>query len=84
MENLNIGGGITLKWVFRKWDEEAWTGLSWLNVETVLGACEYGSELLEISLTSSGPVSFSGRIVLHGVHLLYFHVKKFEFLMIPL
>jgi len=25
---------ITLKWIFKKWDEEAWTGLIWLRIGT--------------------------------------------------
>jgi hypothetical protein len=25
---------IILKWIFRKWDVEIWTGLSWLRIET--------------------------------------------------
>jgi hypothetical protein len=27
-------GRIILKWSFRKWDVEVWTGLSWLRIET--------------------------------------------------
>jgi hypothetical protein len=50
----------------------------------VVGTCECGNELLESFLTSSRRVSFSGRAVLHGVHLLYFNVKKFEIVMMPL
>jgi hypothetical protein len=26
---------IILRWIFRKWDEGVWTGLSWLGIETV-------------------------------------------------
>jgi len=26
--------GIILRWVFRRWDVEAWTGLSWLRIGT--------------------------------------------------
>jgi hypothetical protein len=26
--------GTILKWIFRKWDEWAWTGLSWLRIGT--------------------------------------------------
>jgi len=25
---------IILRWIFRKWDEGAWTGLSWLRIGT--------------------------------------------------
>jgi hypothetical protein len=79
-----MGGGIILKWIFRKWDGEAWTGLIWLRVGTVVGARECSNELLGGFLTSSGPVSFSGRTVLHGIHSLYIHIKKFEILMMLL
>ena len=27
-------GRIILKWIFKKWDEEAWTGLIWLRIGT--------------------------------------------------
>jgi hypothetical protein len=26
--------GITLTWIFRKWDVGIWTGLGWLKIET--------------------------------------------------
>jgi hypothetical protein len=26
--------GIILRWVFRRWDVEAWTGLSWFRIWT--------------------------------------------------
>jgi hypothetical protein len=29
-----LDGGIILKWIFRKWDVEAWTGSSWLRIGT--------------------------------------------------
>jgi hypothetical protein len=28
---------IILGWIFRKWDVEEWTGLSWLRIETGYG-----------------------------------------------
>jgi len=27
-------GGITLKWIFRKWDVGVWTGTIWLRIGT--------------------------------------------------
>jgi hypothetical protein len=32
-----VDGSIILKWVFRKWVVEVWTGLSWLKIETDCG-----------------------------------------------
>jgi len=28
---------IILKWIFKKWDEQAWTGLIWLRIRTGSG-----------------------------------------------
>jgi hypothetical protein len=30
---LCVDGRIILRWIFRKWDVEVWTGLSWLMIE---------------------------------------------------
>ena len=35
---------ILLKWIFKKWDDEAWTGLIWLRIGTGAGSCECGTE----------------------------------------
>jgi hypothetical protein len=32
LEDLRVDGGIILKYIFKKWDGEAWTGLIWLRV----------------------------------------------------
>jgi hypothetical protein len=29
-----LDGKIILKWIFKKWDVGAWTGLSWLRIGT--------------------------------------------------
>jgi hypothetical protein len=34
MEDLGLDGKVILKWIFRKWDGEAWTGLLWLRIGT--------------------------------------------------
>jgi hypothetical protein len=72
LEDPCVDGRIILRWIFRKWDEGAWTGLIWLRIRKVAGTCQCGKE-------SSGsinagnfliirePVSFSRRAVLHGV-----------------
>jgi hypothetical protein len=32
LENPGINGCIILRWIFRKWDVEAWTALIWLRI----------------------------------------------------
>ena len=34
LEELRIVGRIILKWIFKQWDGEAWTGLLWLRIGT--------------------------------------------------
>ena len=34
LEEPAVGGRIILRWVFRKWDVEAWTRLIWLRIRT--------------------------------------------------
>jgi hypothetical protein len=33
-EDPDVDGRIILRWIFRKWDVGAWTGLSWLRIGT--------------------------------------------------
>jgi len=30
--DLGVYGGIILRWIFRKWDVEVWTGSIWLRI----------------------------------------------------
>ena len=39
---LGIEGGIMLKWISKKWDWRAWTGLPWLV--QVADCCEHSNE----------------------------------------
>jgi hypothetical protein len=32
--DLGVDGSIILKWIFKTWAGEAWTGLIWLTIET--------------------------------------------------
>jgi hypothetical protein len=29
-----LDGRIIIRWIFKKWDVEVWTGMSWLRIET--------------------------------------------------
>ena len=44
LEDEGVDGMIILRWVFRKWDVRAWTGLIWLRIGQVEGSCECGNE----------------------------------------
>ena len=37
LENPGVEGRIILKWIFGKWDVEAWTRSKWLRIGTVGG-----------------------------------------------
>jgi hypothetical protein len=37
LEDPGVGGRITVKWIFRKWDVAVWTGSSWLRTGTGSG-----------------------------------------------
>jgi hypothetical protein len=34
LEDLGVDGRIILKFIFKQWDGEAWTGLLWLRIGT--------------------------------------------------
>jgi len=36
--------GRILRWIFRKWHWEAWTGLFWPGEGKVAGSCKHGNE----------------------------------------
>jgi hypothetical protein len=35
--DLDIGGWIIIRWIFRKWGVGIWTGFSWIRIETDVG-----------------------------------------------
>jgi hypothetical protein len=44
LEEPGIKGRIIFRWIFRKWDVRAWTGLMWLRIGHVVGTCECSNE----------------------------------------
>jgi hypothetical protein len=45
LEDQGIDGRIILRWILRKWDWGAWTGLIWPRLGT--GPCKCGNEPLD-------------------------------------
>jgi hypothetical protein len=43
LEDASVDGWIILRWVFRKWYREAWTGLIRIRIGTGGGCCEGGN-----------------------------------------
>jgi hypothetical protein len=37
LEDPDVDWRIKLRWIFRKWDVGAWTGLIWLRIGTGIG-----------------------------------------------
>jgi len=37
LEDAGVDGRLILRWIFRKWDVELWTGSSWLRIGKVGG-----------------------------------------------
>jgi hypothetical protein len=44
LDDPDVDGRIILRWIFKKWDLGAWTGLIWLKIGTGGGACKCGDE----------------------------------------
>jgi hypothetical protein len=40
LEDLSINGSIILKWIFKKWDWEELSELTWLRIGQVTVSCE--------------------------------------------
>ena len=37
VQDLGVDGEIILKWIFKRWNEETWTGLLWIRIGTGCG-----------------------------------------------
>jgi hypothetical protein len=47
LEDVGLEGRITLKWIFKKWNEKARTGLIWFSQGQEASSCECGCQLLK-------------------------------------
>jgi len=45
LEDPDLDGRIVLRWIFRKWNVQLWTGLIWFRMGQVAGTCKRGNEL---------------------------------------
>ena len=65
-----VDGRIILRWIFRKWNVGAWSGLIWLRIESwrvLVNAVMNLQVPAGNFLTGCEPVSFSRRTLLHGI-----------------
>jgi hypothetical protein len=44
LKDPSMDGRIILKYILKTWDGEAWIGLFWLRIGTVVGCCECSNE----------------------------------------
>jgi hypothetical protein len=44
LQDLGVDGMIILKWISKRWDGEAWTGVFCSGYGQVAGTCECGNE----------------------------------------
>jgi len=51
LEDLSINGRIIIKWIFKKWEWEKLSELTWLRIGQVTVSCECGNK-------SSGTIKF--------------------------
>jgi hypothetical protein len=66
LEDPGVDGKIILRWIFRKRDEGAWTGLIWIRIVKAVMKLRVPQNA-ENFLTACETVSFSRKTLLHGV-----------------